>query len=234
MGNDPREWVAVRTSGWWCEEPGLWDTPLRCVSLQPPATPSTVYAWDHRNRLIGVTEFDDDENILSEVKHEYDLFNRLIRRSVDPDGPGGAPAVDTYFSWFEGQVTLQFEGTTASDLGHRYFWNPAAVEQIRENSSRSNASFGWSMAELWSCSCQRASLPLAPGGFHWPSRRAKERIVPVHRFLTLQGEYRQALTCSEIVQPTPMTRLAGRWLWRIPLAIGPRISIMRKVKSPRA
>jgi hypothetical protein len=63
MGNDPREWVAVRTSGWWCEEPGLWDTPLRSVSLQPPATPSTVYAWDHRNRLIGVTEFDDEENI---------------------------------------------------------------------------------------------------------------------------------------------------------------------------
>jgi RHS repeat-associated protein len=89
-----------------------------------------VYAWDHRNRLIGVTEFDDEENILSEVKHEYDLFNRWIHRSVDPDGPGGAPAVDTYFSWFEGQLTLQFEGTTASDLGQRYFWNPAAVDQI--------------------------------------------------------------------------------------------------------
>jgi RHS repeat-associated protein len=90
----------------------------------------TVYAWDHRNRLISVTEFDDEESILSVVKHEYDLFNRWIHRSVDSDGPGGAPAVDTYFSWFEGQLTLQFDGTAASDLGHRYFWNPAAVDQI--------------------------------------------------------------------------------------------------------
>jgi hypothetical protein len=69
------------------------------VSLQPPATPSTVYAWDHRNRLIGVTEFDDEENILSVVEHEYDLFNCLIRRSVDPNGPGGAPAVGKTFPW---------------------------------------------------------------------------------------------------------------------------------------
>jgi hypothetical protein len=124
MDNDPREWVAVRTSGWWCEEPGLWDTPLRCVSLQPPATPSTVYAWDHRNRLIGVTEFDDEENTLSVVEHEYDLFNRWIRRSVDPDGPGGAPAVDTYFSCFEGQLTLQFDGT-----GNRARYSPRRVEK---------------------------------------------------------------------------------------------------------
>ena len=29
-------------ASWWCGEPGLWDTPLRYVSLQPPATPSKV------------------------------------------------------------------------------------------------------------------------------------------------------------------------------------------------
>jgi hypothetical protein len=40
IGNGPREGVTIGTLGWWCGEPGLWDTPLRCVSLQPPATPS--------------------------------------------------------------------------------------------------------------------------------------------------------------------------------------------------
>jgi RHS repeat-associated protein len=55
---------------------------------------------------------------------------RWIRRSVDNDGPASGTAVDTFFSHEVGQVALQFGGTTAASLSHRYVWNPADVDQL--------------------------------------------------------------------------------------------------------
>jgi hypothetical protein len=36
--------------------------------------------------------------------------------------------VDTFFSNEDGQIALQFDDE--GDLSHRYFWNPAVVDQI--------------------------------------------------------------------------------------------------------
>jgi RHS repeat-associated protein len=90
----------------------------------------TRYEWDHRNRLVGVIEEDDEENVLSTVEHNYDAFNRWVRRAVDADGPGGDPAEETFFSWEADQINLEFAGDGATDLSQRYLWSPAAIDQI--------------------------------------------------------------------------------------------------------
>jgi RHS repeat-associated protein len=79
MGNDPREWVAVRTSGWWCEEPGLWDTPLRCVSLRPPATPST----EEETTIASHRVFDSFGVLISETSSAIAILIGFTGRPLD-------------------------------------------------------------------------------------------------------------------------------------------------------
>jgi hypothetical protein len=94
----------------------------------------TEYEWDHRNRLTNVTEYDDEDHVLSTVEQTYDVFNQWIGRSFDDDGPGGDDPVETYFAYEAGQIVLQFDGDSASDLSHRYLWGPA-VDQILADES---------------------------------------------------------------------------------------------------
>jgi RHS repeat-associated protein len=97
----------------------------------------TTYTWDNRNRLTFVYDWDahgtsytsDDTNI-STVAYIYDAFNQLIRR-VSTTGTNK----DTIFVYEDGQVVFQFDRTnysliTASNLSHRYVWNPEAVDQL--------------------------------------------------------------------------------------------------------
>jgi RHS repeat-associated protein len=74
---------------------------------------------------------DDHEFTPNQVEYAYDVFNQLVRRTYDSDGPAGpAAATDTFFSHHAGQINLQFDGPAASNLSHRYFWNPVAVDQL--------------------------------------------------------------------------------------------------------
>jgi RHS repeat-associated protein len=99
----------------------------------------TVYEWDHRNRLTAVIEQDDEDNVLTSTHYTYDVNNRWIRRTVDPDGDSGSdPLEETFFSHLDGQIALQFDGTTAGDLSHRYAWNPAAVDQLLSDENALN------------------------------------------------------------------------------------------------
>jgi RHS repeat-associated protein len=96
----------------------------------------TVYAWDHRNRLTSVTDYDDEETNLRGVNYSYDAFNQMVKRVEDRDGDTGSAAIDqAFYLYDQGQVALEFHkwGTgsaTASHLSHRYLWNPAAVDQL--------------------------------------------------------------------------------------------------------
>jgi hypothetical protein len=47
------------------------------------------YAWDHRNRLVSITQRDDQDAITHEVIYTYDIFNRRILKEIDTDGAGG-------------------------------------------------------------------------------------------------------------------------------------------------
>jgi RHS repeat-associated protein len=97
------------------------------------------YAWDHRNRLITITFKNGSGTVTKTVNQSYDIYNRWVRRAVDPDGPGSAAAVDTFFSHLDGQIHLEFDGTTAADLAHRYSWG-SVVDQILADETVTNLS----------------------------------------------------------------------------------------------
>jgi RHS repeat-associated protein len=89
------------------------------------------HTWDHRNRLTKIAFKNSGGTVTKSVDYIYDAFNRLIRRTLDPDGATGSAAlVDAVFSWHADQINLQFDGSAAADLVNRYLWNPQAVDQI--------------------------------------------------------------------------------------------------------
>ncbi len=99
------------------------------------------YTWDHRNRLVTVTFKNSSGTVIKTVDQLYDVFNQWIRRRVDPDGATGSAAlVDTYFSHLDGQIVAEFDGSSASDLTHRYLFNPAAIDQIMADEAVSSLS----------------------------------------------------------------------------------------------
>ena len=109
----------------------------------------TEYEWDHRNRLVRVTDRDTETGPATQiVEHTYDYLNRWVARAVDCDGDGSLGFVDTYFVYDGtpgavsldrsavtldqvGQIVLQFDDDAqgAPQLTHRYLWG-AAVDQI--------------------------------------------------------------------------------------------------------
>jgi hypothetical protein len=61
----------------------------------------------------------------------YDAFDRLIRRTVDPDGATGSTAlVDTFFSWEADQINLIFGGDDVGDLSNRLLYGPEGKKGI--------------------------------------------------------------------------------------------------------
>lgn len=98
----------------------------------------TTYTWDHRNRLIAVTELDDEETVLSTIEYSYDAFDRWISRTYDADGPGSTAAIDSYFAHDGDQVALEFEDATGSvdggDLTHINSWGPV-IDQLMADES---------------------------------------------------------------------------------------------------
>ncbi|QGJ71800.1 Hypothetical protein PBC10988_35090 [Planctomycetales bacterium 10988] len=62
----------------------------------------TLYAYDHRNRLVEAEIFSAGGILLKELSYTYDLFDRLIARTVDDDGEGPQEAKTT-FTVYDGQ-----------------------------------------------------------------------------------------------------------------------------------
>ena len=98
-------------------------------------TDVTKYTWDARNRLIHVADYPvEGASPEQMVDHVYDLENRWIGRLVDVDGDG---TIDhrTAFVYDGNQIVLEFENNgapdlAATDLSHRYLWQPDAIDQI--------------------------------------------------------------------------------------------------------
>jgi RHS repeat-associated protein len=98
------------------------------------------YTWDHRNRLVTITSKNNWGGITKTVDQTYDVFNQWIKRSVV--SYGNPTPVETYFSHEGGQVALQFEGSTASSLSHRYLWGPAVDQLLADEKVTSLAAAG--------------------------------------------------------------------------------------------
>jgi RHS repeat-associated protein len=86
------------------------------------------------------------EETIQTVDYAYDVFNQLVRRTLDPDGPYAPnPPTDTFFSHQDGQIVLQFGNNDA--LSHRYFWNPVAIDQLLADETVTNPALAG--AVLW-------------------------------------------------------------------------------------
>ncbi len=88
----------------------------------------TEYSWDHRNRLVSIT----DRGTLSgpslrSVNQRYDAFNRWISSAVDADGDGPAQEVITRYDYEGNNIILQ--RNAAGDVTKRFSWG-VMVDQI--------------------------------------------------------------------------------------------------------
>jgi len=107
------------------------------------------YEWDYRNRLVAVKERNSSiGSIVKQVNYEYDSMNRLVHRGYDADGAGSGAATDQYWVYDEGiNAILQFDGSSASTLSHRYLWSNQvdellADEQVNSLSTAGNTLWG--------------------------------------------------------------------------------------------
>ena len=102
------------------------------------------YTWDHRNRLVQVRTANEYDETIEVVEYAYDAFQRLVRRTADPDGDGSSTATTQYWAYDDGiNALVEYDGSTASDLSHRYLWSNAvdqlfADEQVTSLSSSGN------------------------------------------------------------------------------------------------
>ena len=88
----------------------------------------TEYTWDHRNRLVTVTDRASDGGpAIQTVNHRYDVFNRWISKQVDPDGVGPQAAATTRYHYDGDQLVLELDDS--GTVTHRYLWGPA-VDQL--------------------------------------------------------------------------------------------------------
>jgi RHS repeat-associated protein len=94
---------------------------------------TTEYQWDHRNRLIKITDRDDTAEITQTAEYTYDFQNRRIAKSLSTLH---SPLSTTYYlydgnRWQRGNagdhIALQFNAD--GNLTNRYLYGPA-VDQI--------------------------------------------------------------------------------------------------------
>jgi RHS repeat-associated protein len=80
------------------------------------------YTWDYRNRLTKVVFRNSSGGaIVKQVEYEYDPYNRLVHRTFDADGAGSGAATNQFWVYDQGiNAVLQFDGSWASNLSHRY------------------------------------------------------------------------------------------------------------------
>ena len=85
----------------------------------------TEFTWDYRNRLTSVIEKTATGTALMEAHYTYDIFDRRITKTVDPDGTGPAPSATTHFlhnaldTWADadasGAITARYLHSTEID-----------------------------------------------------------------------------------------------------------------------
>jgi len=103
------------------------------ISTAPADDYQIVYAWDHLNRLVGVTFKDEQLGVTKEITNLYDTSNRWIGQKVDTDGDGDID-VATSFVYDGNQIVLRLvdahgDGPDGYELTDRYVWGPQ-VDQI--------------------------------------------------------------------------------------------------------
>ncbi|MCX7429218.1 MAG: hypothetical protein NTW96_26775, partial [Planctomycetia bacterium] len=129
-------------------------------SLTTGDTQITECVWDHRNRLVAVTNCASYANYIAEtpvpsqvVTYVYDAFNQLIGRELDSDGDGDVDVAEA-FVHNVGQIVLHYQDTAAgplgeADLAHRYLWGPNTDELLADESKGLDGTPGTADDTAW-------------------------------------------------------------------------------------
>ncbi|MCA9135403.1 MAG: DUF4595 domain-containing protein [Planctomycetales bacterium] len=102
-----------------------------------------VFQWDHRNRLVSVSDFLTNGDPVQRVEFEYDAFGRRIAKSVDQTiGDAAAPSI-VYFVYDRDHVLLDFvdeDGDSIVDpvLSVRYLHGPQIDQVLAQEVQPSN------------------------------------------------------------------------------------------------
>ena len=96
----------------------------------------TLYTWDNRNRLVGLTDETASGQITQTVTYQYDASNRWIGETVTTYSGGSPSSVQTTDFVYDGnQIVLQFDKDWHRQrhgqrpVSHRYLYGPA-VDQV--------------------------------------------------------------------------------------------------------
>jgi RHS repeat-associated protein len=87
----------------------------------------TDYSWDYRNRLTQVTVKNATGTVVEQVQYSYDLYDRRLTQTVDPDGAGTAPTTTERYVYDGDNLALVFDGQ--GNLKERYLFG-AQVDQV--------------------------------------------------------------------------------------------------------
>ena len=93
------------------------------------------FDYDHRNRLVLVTDFSSGGVILQEVEYAYDAVDRRMGKTVDADGTGPTGEHATRFVYDRDNILLDFIDADGSGIAEqpvlitRYLFGPG-VDQV--------------------------------------------------------------------------------------------------------
>ncbi|KAI9129302.1 FG-GAP-like repeat-containing protein [Acaryochloris sp. CCMEE 5410] len=103
----------------------------------------TEYTWDYRNRLTGVVTKDSAGNVIQDVEYGYDVYDRRIEKTVDPDGDGPESEQTERFVYDGDHIALVFDEN--GEQTHRYLHGPQIDQVLAEEIA--NGEVRWALAD---------------------------------------------------------------------------------------
>ena len=108
----------------------------------------TLYTYDHRNRLVSVSEVGSNGSATSRIEYQYDAYNRLVSR-YNVAGVGAPTRL--YWSYDTGiNPVLEFDISKNPTLTHRYLWSNSVDDLLADENVTSLSSGGntlWGLAD---------------------------------------------------------------------------------------
>lgn len=131
-GNRNNGWFTPTTNNRLAEDQNYWYTYDDEGNITQRTKKSdysyTQYGWDHRNRLVSVTDRTTGGTQTQQVTYSYDAFNRLVKRSQQ--AASGGPVTTGFFIHDGDQIVLELESD--GDVAHRLLWGPAVDQALAD------------------------------------------------------------------------------------------------------
>jgi RHS repeat-associated protein len=129
---------------------------LKKRTLNSNTAVTTEYAWDHRNRLLSVTE-KNGTTITKQINYTYDADGRRVQRLFDSNGAIAGGVSSEYFVYDGSDLSMRFGN--AQDLTHRYLYGPL-VDQVLVDETFKAGQNGQRVSDevLWQLADQQGTI----------------------------------------------------------------------------